>query len=253
MQSLPSLKKTVEDEGKQGLARGQSSLDLRKIATAVSSSRAETVDITPTEPSSTGGTTIRRRYSAGNLRDHSEEDEGKIPSEEDEHVTLKPLALPSQATEIAAKSGVSSADARRGSVVPTYAEARQNWAERCYQIERNKRIEEERKVVDEGESSTRTEWFLLIENLTKNMIRPCVLDLKMGTRQYGVHSSPEKRASQRKKYKSPTSRLFFCGGVLMIGAHGRQVANWASGFAGCRFGMPRIRSTSFRTSTLDGI
>jgi len=212
MQSLPSLKKVVEDEGKPGLATGQSSLDLRKVATAASPSRSETVDATQTEPSSTIGGNTRRRYSAGNIRDHSEEDEGKIPSEEDEHITLKSPALTPPATEPVSKSCISSVDPRRGIVVPTYAEARQNWAERCYQIERNKRTEEERKVMEEGASSTRTEWFLLIENLTKNMIRPCVLDLKMGTRQYGVHSSLEKRASQRKKYQSPTFQSFFVAG-----------------------------------------
>ena len=104
------------------------------------------------------------------------------------------------------------------SVVPTYAQARQNWAERCYEIERTKRSQQELNppIMEEKNGTTRTEWFLLIENLTKNMIRPCVLDLKMGTRQYGyetpqhsslyrriltgrVHSSPKKRASQQQK------------------------------------------------------
>jgi Inositol polyphosphate kinase len=207
MQSLPSLKKKVEEGGLGRVNTSASSLDLRKVATAVPSR----VEISPEKKPTVDPTgSLRRRYSAGNLRDHSEEDEraGGVPSEEDDEHLL-PLNPPSQPDP--PRTDSSRKGAAVGVVVPTYAQARQNWAERCYQIERSKRGEEVFSV-EQGGGETRTEWFLLIENLTKNMIRPCVLDLKMGTRQYGVHSSPGKRASQRKKYHhphSPTLSLVF--------------------------------------------
>lgn len=53
---------------------------------------------------------------------------------------------------------------------------------------------------------TRFERFILLEDLTVDMKKPCVLDLKMGTRQYGVDAKPSKQKSQRNKCLSTTSR-----------------------------------------------
>ena len=55
-------------------------------------------------------------------------------------------------------------------------------------------------------SSPRQNHFILMEDLTGKLKQPCVLDLKMGTRQYGMDATPGKKKSQRKKCDRTTSR-----------------------------------------------
>ncbi|XP_035688176.1 inositol hexakisphosphate kinase 1-like isoform X1 [Branchiostoma floridae] len=71
------------------------------------------------------------------------------------------------------------------------------WSLRCHK----KQLAEMRKTAP----NSKLHKFILLENVTSQFVYPCILDLKMGTRQHGDDATEEKRNRQMEKCASTTS------------------------------------------------
>lgn len=104
----------------------------------------------------------------------------------------------------------------KGNVVP---QIKHNpWSLQCHQ-QRLQRMKENSKHRNQHK-------FILLENLTCRYRVPCVLDLKMGTRQHGDDASEEKKANQIRKCQQSTSSSIgvrLCGMQMYHSATGQLI------------------------------
>ncbi|KEQ96604.1 hypothetical protein AUEXF2481DRAFT_4080 [Aureobasidium subglaciale EXF-2481] len=99
---------------------------------------------------------------------------------------------------------------------------------------------------DQGtEDPGRIAHFILLEDLTAGMVHPCVLDLKMGTRQYGVFADDKKQKSQRRKCKTTTSREL---GVRVCGMQVWNVKTQSNIFEDKYFGRDLKAGSEFQAA-----
>jgi inositol-hexakisphosphate kinase len=75
-----------------------------------------------------------------------------------------------------------------------------------FAMDMDKNVKEPPAEAKAGIQDERVQMFIVLEDLTARMVKPCVLDLKMGTRQYGVDADEHKQRSQQRKCRSTTSR-----------------------------------------------
>lgn len=157
------------------------------------------------------GSALRRRPkdvsddSRGNLRYWEEPDEAYKGDNEDLNTHVQDLAsvqaLPAQSLNGAAEAK----EAEPSTALTSYPSTSPSLA--TSPTGEFKKIP---RPVNPKEAQTqrdsRVSYFLLLEDLTAGMKKPCIMDLKMGTRQYGVEATAKKQKSQQRKCAQTTSR-----------------------------------------------
>lgn len=163
------------------------------------------------------GSALRRRPkdvsdSRGNLRYWEEPDEAGYKGDNEEHSGPIPKAESPEVTPMQIGNGSAAVEA------PAPAESQETPTvtppdESTTTSLATSPTSEFKKIprpVNPKEAQThhdsRVSYFLLLEDLTAGMKKPCIMDLKMGTRQYGVDASLKKQASQQRKCAETTSR-----------------------------------------------
>ncbi|KAL1007786.1 hypothetical protein UPYG_G00091570 [Umbra pygmaea] len=161
----------------------------------------------------------RRKHSRRSLhRSTSEAKEDRLPPESDSMENLQELKSPRLELQICSDVPFQMLDGNSG--LGSEKISHNPWSLRCHKQQLNRMRSEykDRKLYK----------FLLLENVVHHFSYPCILDLKMGTRQHGDDASEEKAARQMKKCEQSTSA------TLGVRVCGMQVYQMDTGHYLCR-------------------
>ncbi|XP_061076773.1 inositol hexakisphosphate kinase 1 [Conger conger] len=160
----------------------------------------------------------RRKHSRRSLHRSGSQHREERPHHSDSSENLQELKSPRLELQIHSDVPFQMLDGNSG--LTTEKISHNPWSLRCHkqQLSRMRSESKDRKLYK----------FLLLENVVHHFSYPCILDLKMGTRQHGDDASEEKAARQMKKCEQSTSAS------LGVRVCGMQVYQMDTGHYLCR-------------------